>query len=214
MLNNIPEELRRLPQWVITNRSKVPLNPRNGGMASVTDPSTWGTFQEAVGAGGDYVGFVLTPGDPYTIIDLDNKPDDPATPEQLARHHKILEAFDSYTELSASRSGYHIIVRGAIPAGVHRDKVEMYSSSRYMICTGQVVRNSPIRDYQTLLDVLYGEMAPAPVVDLVEQEGILSDEEVLEMALNAVNGDKFDQLCKGDWQGMGFLGNGDAYKTN
>jgi hypothetical protein len=157
-----------------------------------------------------HVGFVLAEWDPYTIIDLDNKPSKPCTPEQWARHQKILEAFDSYTERSASGTGYHIIVKGRIPAGVHRDNVEVYSSARYMICTGDVVRNTPIADYQQLLDVIYGEMKPADVVELDDVEGVLSDEEVVEMAMRAANADKFNELCRGDWQAMGYESQSEA----
>lgn len=210
MLNNIPLELRRLPQWVVASADKVPLSPRTGQPASVTDPNTWATFEEAVRTGMKHVGFVLAEWDPYTIIDLDNKPSKPCTPEQWARHQKILEAFDSYTERSASGTGYHIIVKGRIPAGVHRDNVEVYSSARYMICTGDVVRNTPIADYQQLLDVLYGEMKPADVVELDDVEGIMSDEEVVEMAMRAANADKFNELCRGDWQAMGYESQSEA----
>lgn len=210
MWKAIPEELRLLPQWVVTTKNKIPLSPRTGLVASVTDPATWATFEEAVATGAEFIGFVLTPGDPYAIIDLDNKPEKPATQDQLARHYKILDAFDSYTERSASKTGYHIIVRGAVPAGVHRDNVEVYSSSRYMICTGDVVRNSPVRDYQPLLDQLYGEMAPPATVELDNQSSVLEDEDVLDMAMNAVNGDKFDQLCRGDWQSMGYPSQSEA----
>jgi len=210
MWNNIPMELRALPQWVCAGPDKVPLSPRTGQPASVTDPNTWATFEEAVRAGMKHVGFVLAEWDPYTIIDLDNKPSKPCTPEQWARHQKILEAFDSYTERSASGTGYHIIVKGRIPAGVHRDNVEVYSSARYMICTGDVVRNSPIADYQQLLDVLYGEMKPADAVELDDVDGILSDEEVVEMAMRAANADKFNELCRGDWQAMGYESQSEA----
>lgn len=210
MRNNIPMELRALPQWVCAGPDKVPLSPRTGQPASVTDPNTWATFEEAVRTGMKHVGFVLAEWDPYTIIDLDNKPSKPCTPEQWARHQKILEAFDSYTERSASGTGYHIIVKGRIPAGVHRDNVEVYSTARYMICTGDVVRNTPIADYQQLLDVLYGEMKPADVVELDDVEGIMSDEEVVEMAMRAANADKFNELCRGDWQAMGYESQSEA----
>lgn len=210
MLSNIPMELRALPQWVVAGDNKIPLNPRTGQPASVTDPATWASFEEAVRTGAKHVGFVLAEWDPYTIIDLDNKPSKPATPEQWARHQKILEAFDSYTERSTSGSGYHIIVKGRIPAGVHRDNVEIYSSSRYMICTGKVVRNSPITDHQKLLDIIYGEMKPAEMVELTGAESVQDDAEVVEMALNAANGDKFDQLCRGEWEAMGYPSQSEA----
>lgn len=198
MLQNIPIELRALPQWVCAGADKIPVSPRTGQAASVTDPATWGTFEEACRTGFKHVGFVLAAWDPYCIIDLDNKPEKPLTEEQWQRHQKILTAFDSYTERSASGRGYHIIVKGKLPAGVHRDNVEVYSSARYMICTGDVVRNTPIGDYQQLLDVLYGEMKPADTVELTERDSLLDDGEVVAMAMRAVNAEKFNALCAGD----------------
>lgn len=210
MHNNIPMELRQLPHWVCAGPDKIPLSPRTGQPASVTDPSSWATFKEAIRTGMKHIGYVLTDWDPYTIIDLDNKPAKPCTPEQWARQQKILEAFDSYTERSASGSGYHIIVKGRIPAGVHRDNIEVYSSSRYMICTGDVVRNSPIAEYQPLLDILYGEMRPADTVELEDHSSVMEDAEVVEMAMRAANGDKFNELCGGDWASMGYESQSEA----
>lgn len=204
LLNNIPMELRALPQWVVASADKVPLNPRTGQPSSVTDPSTWASYEEALRSGMKHVGFVLTEWDPYTIIDLDNKPEKPCTVEQWKRQQKILEAFDSYTERSTSGTGYHIIVKGKIPAGVHRDNVEIYSTSRYMVCTGDVVRNSPIAEYQELLDILYGEMKPADTAELEDFDSIIEDEDLVDMAMNAANGEKFNELCKGDWAAMGY----------
>lgn len=201
MLANIPQELRDLPQWVCTDATKVPRNPKTFQVADVTNRATWGTFDEAKASGAPYVGFVLTKDDPYSIIDLDDKPERPLSPEQRQRHQKILEAFASYTERSASGRGYHIVVKGCIPSGVHRDSVEAYSSSRYMICTGNVVRQAPIAEYQELLDTLYREMRPAPSIPLVDNEEILDDANLIAMAMNATNGEKFNALCAGDLGG-------------
>ena len=209
MLNNIPAEMKALPQWVcfkhvtIENRvTKVPYSP-TGKMASVTDSNTWVSFQVAQQAAVhfDGIGFVLTEADPFCIIDLDNKPHAPCTPEQLARHQKIYEMFNSYTEYSTSGTGIHIIVKGRIPAGVHRDNVEVYSSARYMVCTGNVLRNAPIQDYQELLSMLYGEMRPQQTSQLLELESAADDNQIVDMAINAVNSEKFNALCSGDMTG-------------
>jgi hypothetical protein len=77
------EELRALPQWVVATADKVPRNPRDGGRAAVDDPSTWGTFEQAAAYADKHglrVGFVFTDADPFTGIDLDNKPERPVTP--------------------------------------------------------------------------------------------------------------------------------------
>lgn len=211
MIHNIPAELRALPQWVCSGPDKIPLNPRTGQAASVSDPSSWGTFEEASRTGYPNVGFVLTAGDPYTVIDLDNKPAKPLTPAQWEIHRKILESFDSYTERSAGGLGYHIIVRGHIPAGIHtRDGVEVYSTGRYMICTGNVVRQAPITDYQALLDKLCHEIKVQPVAPLEDRDELLSDRDVCEMAMNAANADKYNALCRGEWKELGYPSQSEA----
>ena len=82
-LNSIPEELTLLVQWVVWNGidngkkiKKVPVDPKTGKPASVSDPSTWGSFEQAVSAyqerGYSGIGFVFTKNDPYVGIDLDH----------------------------------------------------------------------------------------------------------------------------------------------
>ena len=213
MLDNIPYELRLLNQWVCAGPNKSPINPRTGHAASVTDPNSWGTFEEARQAGYLHIGFVLSAADPYCIIDLDNPGTRVLNGETVvnanveevatitARHQKILAAFDSYTELSQSGAGIHIIVRGKIPSGVRKDKVEVYSDSRYMICTGNVLNDLPITDHQSLLLAIHGEMVSTVVATLEETGDLLSDADVLRMAAGAANAEKYLQLLRGDLTG-------------
>lgn len=211
---NIPLELRALRQWVVCGDDKIPLNPRTSEAASVSDPETWGTFEEACSAGRKHIGFMFSKNDPYAGIDLD----DPRTKKingrtipnenELevkaieTRHAKIAEMFNSYTELSASGTGVHIIVRGSIPSGVRRDKVEVYSDGRFFIFTGNVLNPSPIADCQELLTQLWQEMGGgATQADLVEVAPVLTDEAVMQMAWNAENRDKFQRLWQGNIDG-------------
>ena len=209
MFQNIPEELKRLSQWVLWRYetrdgkpTKVPYCS-NGTMASVSDPATWMAFEQAITHAPKYngIGLVLTQNLGISIIDLDNKPDNPCTPEQLERHTKIYEAFNSYTELSTSGTGVHIIVRGTVPSGVHRDHVEIYSDLRYMVFTGNILRPGAIQDYQPLLTKIHGEMQSTGSVNLEEVEAIMTDQELVEMAMRASNADKFNALCAGDMTG-------------
>lgn len=193
---NIPEELRALRQWVCAGADKKPLNPNGQGYASVVDPATWGTFEEACLAGTEHVGFVLTEDDPYCIVDLDQ----PRNEVDGERHRKILEMFETYTERSQSGNGWHIICRGKIPEGARRDKVEVYSDARYMICTGNAVNNLPINDCQDLLNILYREIkATTRSGTAKDGEETLEDLELVEMAMRAANADKFNLLCQGDF---------------
>lgn len=198
-LHNIPQELKDLPQWVAASADKIPVNPRTGRHASPTDPETWGTFEEACQCSLQHVGFVLSKSDPYAIIDLDK----PENEEQAARHRSILASFRSYAETSQSGNGVHIIVRGSVPKGVRRDKVEVYSEARYMICTGYALNASPITEQQELLNQLYAGMAPVESVNAEPQEQpeTITDEQIWQMATTAANADKFVRLWQGDLSG-------------
>lgn len=200
MFQNIPYELRQLRQWVAAGADKIPLNPRTGQAASSVDPSTWGDFDTAVQSGYKHIGFVLTDYDPYCIIDLDNKPEKPLTNEEWVVHERILNAFDTYTERSASGRGYHIVVKAKLAKGRRKENVEIYSNERYMIFTGDVVRNSPIIECQSLVDTLITEMMPtAKAAELEQIDSDIPDWKVVDRASNAKNGEKFDKLCNGDF---------------
>lgn len=213
MLHNIPSELRELCQWVAAGPDKQPLNPRTGQAASVTDPNTWGTYEQARHAGYKHIGFVFTESDPYAVIDLDNKPHRPLDTAQVKVHEEILRQFETYTERSQSGRGYHIVCKGKIPAGVNDQgsSIEMYSWGRYMIFTGNVVRQMPIVDCQEGLEYLYGLHKPAATVEVDENNNeVLDDKDLVDMAIRAANGPKFTELCNGDWQTMGYPSQSEA----
>jgi len=214
MIDRIPRELQELRQWVAAGEDKVPINPNTGRNADPGNRLTWGSFAEANGTGLRHIGFTLAPEDPYTIIDLDdpflradktritpNCPDHEEALTRVKRHARVMQLFDSYTEISQSGQGMHIIVRGRVPKGVRRDKVEVYSSHRYMICTGNVFHDAPIADRQELLDVLFAEMDTTATTDLVEGSSVMDDKQVVDMAMRASNADKFNRLCAGQWEG-------------
>ena len=142
---SIPEELKVRPQWVVWKAvgdkpDKVPYSPRTGRRASSTDLLTWGTFEKAlqVCENGEYagVGFVFSSADPYTGIDMDNCVGEDGEIALWAL--EIVRYFDSYTELSATGTGLHIIVRGDVP-NHRKGGVEVYSSKRFFTVTGHVV---------------------------------------------------------------------------
>jgi hypothetical protein len=188
-----------LRQWVVAGSSKIPFNPRTGQVASPTDPDTWGSFEEALSAGAPHIGFVLTKEDPYCIIDLDDKEDNPATEADKARFAQMLDHFQTYTEVSASGRGIHIVLKGSLPSGVHRSHVEIYSDARYIIFTGNVLKNLPIAEgYQETLSAMYGQMKPEDSIELVERDEVVDDVAIYDMAANAANSDKFNALCRGD----------------
>lgn len=158
---NIPQEMRERKQWAIAGADKVPITIL-GFKAKVTDSHTWSTFEEAA----DYafqrnlnIGYMLSKDDPFTIIDLDDKIDNPATEEQKERFNKIIEKFDSYTEKSVSGRGHHIVVSGKIGKGCRRGNVEIYSQERFIICTGNVQQSGPVNQRQEPLNELFRQVS-------------------------------------------------------
>jgi len=145
---NIPNELQQRPQWVAYEPgSKIPLDPRTGRYASITDSLTWGTFEEALRRAEEHglgVGFVFSSGDPFVGVDLD-KCRDPETGEVAQWAREIIEELDSYTETSPSGTGVHIIARGKLPKSLSKTlkdqggKIEMYSQERFFTVTGNVL---------------------------------------------------------------------------
>jgi hypothetical protein len=153
----IPAELRERPQWVLwrTERrddrtTKVPYQPaRPGTRASSTTSTTWGTYEQAVEAAADAdgIGFVFSTEDPYLGVDLDGCVD-PATGELDAAAAEIVAELSSYSEVSPSGAGMHVIVLAALPDGKgretkrtpwrHEDRHELalYSQGRFFTITG------------------------------------------------------------------------------
>ena len=147
---NIPQELKNLPQWVgwkFEQRgerlTKTPKNPRTGGNADTTKPDTWASIQAALISmekyGFDGIGFVFSESDPFTGIDLD-KCLDPETGELELWARRWVDIFQSYTEITPSGTGLHIIVKGRKPEGFEhckKGRVEVYDRNRFFTMTGQ-----------------------------------------------------------------------------
>jgi primase-polymerase (primpol)-like protein len=145
-LENMPDELKLRPQWVNWrlekrggNPTKVPYTPGTERKASSTDLMTWGAFEEAIEVLDHYdgVGFVFSSADPYTGIDLDDCVEQ-ETEEIKPWALEIVDYFDSYTELSATASGLHIIVKGEM-TNRRKGEIEVYSSKRFFTMTGHVL---------------------------------------------------------------------------
>lgn len=216
-LRFFPAELRALPQWMVAGSGepgsrdyKRPINAKTGSWGSPTDPSTWCTFEEAMASPYPLKGFVFHHTDPFAVIDLDTYK---ARNEDVKNlHGEIARHADTYSETSQSGLGTHIIGIGHVPEGANNEanSLEVYSTGRFMICTGKAASVKPVSDIQPLLDYLYpllkngGSYGVANWRDLGEGEDSgLTDAELVQRASEAVNGDKFVRLCRGDMSDYG-----------
>ena len=152
-IENIPQELKDLPQWVNWRWEKTekgkdtkPLyESKTGWKANHSDPLTWGPFERAVksldaGFGFHGIGFVFSKDDPFCGIDLD-KCRDAVSGNVEPWAVKIVKDFDSYTEISPSETGLKIFIKGKLPGGGIKTKhVEVYDRLRYFTVTGEVWR--------------------------------------------------------------------------
>lgn len=219
----LPQELRDLQQWCIAGPDKAPYVANAHGVynANIHKREQWKDFvstcNDAHSTQAPYIGFVLTYEDAFTCIDLDvcnaetqrlkGEAIDPTkwtTQEALQGYQEIINAFDSYTEVSALGWGIHIWVRGRIGAGARHKGVEVYSQERFIICTGNVYVDKPIADRQELLDKFVADMRKSQGYSgpgqLVEVEEEYNDMEIFERAMNAGNWEKFDMLVQGNWK--------------
>jgi len=218
--SNIPAELKALPQWVCwklvpregMKPTKLPINPRTGDLADVTNPETWASFDVAVAASLQHsgIGFVFTEDDDYCGIDLDDTHGDA---EAYARQIKVFQEFASYSELSPSGNGLHIIIKAKLPgAGRRRAGIEIYDKERYFTFTGNVHLNAPVMERQDLAVMLYEQMggpAKANIVG-VDEEQTQTDDEIVAIASKALNGEKFKALYEGNWSGLNYPSQSEA----
>ncbi|MCL2522821.1 MAG: hypothetical protein FWE36_08195 [Erysipelotrichales bacterium] len=123
--------------------TKVPINAKTGYGAKTSDPSTWSTFEEACKAVDKYKcdGIGINLGKGLMGIDLDNILDENGNMKEM--HKDIIEKIGSYTELSVTHTGVHILVFGDIPKiGAKRIDslgLEIYSEGRFFVVSGEML---------------------------------------------------------------------------
>lgn len=221
----IPEALRARDQWICWREqdregkpTKVPVEPADGSYASATDAGTWTSFdtaheyaQTADVAG---LGYVFTDTGPYVGVDLDDCRD-PETGDVADWAATIIETLESFTEISPSGTGFHVLVEGSLPEGRNRKgNVEMYETARFFTVTGDIYRDRGIEQREEKLVAVHAEHVAGAPTDTTRQSSVdehtatetadnqtLSDEALLTRAREAKNGEKFTRLWCGDTRG-------------
>jgi putative DNA primase/helicase len=219
-IESLPEALRTLPQWMGTRferrkdgkTDKAPYRVVSGLpaiKADKTNPENWTTFEEAWGAYErgevDAVGFVFRKGDPFFVVDFDHVID-PDTGEIDRAAADVIHALDSYTELSCSGTGVHVVGHGTKPeyAGCKSSRlgfgIEVYDNARFVVLTGERMSEvTESKDRQDELLVLCGKLWPKReklYSKRPERPGPvdLEDQELLERARRSRSGAQFRKL--------------------
>ena len=144
---SIPFELRKLKQWGI---AKAIWNPERGKYekfpfqvsgipAKSNDPGTWTYFHNVRNA--ECLSFFFN--FDYTGMDFDKVIHDGKIEDWVL--NDFIKPIRSYTEISVSGTGIHVIVRGLKPRGLGSKlqlkdghSIEIYDSGRFFLLTGNV----------------------------------------------------------------------------
>ncbi len=218
---NIPAELRQYAQWVCWRRedrlgkmTKVPYSALSGGRASSTNPATWASYAgvlayyQAHRSRFDGIGFVLSDADPFVGIDLDHVVDIP-TGHIAEWCLPVILRCASYSEVSPSGTGIRIFVKGKLPSGGRKHgPLELYESARYLTVTGNTLIGGPatIEERSDQLAIIHREVfgEPEPAMPTPRATPVFlpaNDYELLDRAMNAVNGERFRALWLGNRTG-------------
>ena len=172
------DELKADPSWVVCRMikekgkakpRKKPINPVSRRGASTTDPRTWveyATARDAYGRCKSYVamGYVFHNAG-IVAIDFDHCVEEvrPGVYEVVNPEiDSIIKRMNSYTELSISKTGVHILVKGVMPELFNKNPklhdggdFEVYVNARYFVLTGYTaVSCNTIMENQSAINLM------------------------------------------------------------
>ena len=225
-LDNLPEKLKkdgRFCLWKYGERNgnakgtKVPYNPNNPRQkARSDDPSTFAGYDKALEVLQRVPGFEgLGVGafESLCAVDIDHCYKDG---QFSAMASWIIDKMGSYTEISPSGEGVRILF--SVPEGFQYDDLTYYvnrkdlgleiyvagSTNKFVTVTGNVIRQGRVEERAWEILEVAGRYMERPEIhaqDRPEEPTGLSDDEILHIASNAKNGEKFMQLWSGDSSG-------------
>jgi hypothetical protein len=157
------------------------------------------------------IGYVFAQDDPYCGIDLDHCRD-PKTGAIAPWAMKIVQALDTYTEISPSGTGLHCVQEGILPGRRRRKgRIEMYSEGRFFTVTGWHLEGTPTEpqarheSVEALYHRIFNVQEPPKNGGVAGARGhggngaalTPEDYELIACAMRAKNGERFKAL----WQG-------------
>lgn len=215
---NIPAELRGIDRWVIWRYeerggklTKVPHSGIAGGPSGASEKwrETWCSFSDALEwvehGEADGIGFVFTDEDDILGIDLDDCRD-LETGEIASWAGPIIMGLSSYSEVTPSGAGVHVLCHGELPPGSRRKgDIEMYEQGRYFTVTGERLPDLPqdLKRRTPALARLHGEIFPAAESERSTSENggaaaVISDQTIVDKVQENA---KYRALWRGDTTG-------------
>ena len=234
IFTSIPEEMKTVKRWVMWRyeekagrKTKIPYSDPTT-RAKSNDPLTWRYFwevmklQELRPEFG--IGFVF--GDNWAGIDIDHCKLDNGEWDPAALEAALM--WNSYTEISPSGTGLHVLIQGRLPEGAdkRRDNREIYDSGRYFTVTGDVLPGYPtsIREISDEdMRLLHKRFLPPKeeqTATITQSQTVtrtatqLEDDEIIQKATDAKNGRKFLKLYYGNTTGYDSPSNADQAFVN
>lgn len=232
----LPDELSiltALKNWVAWKfevvdgkNKKVPYNPKTGYRAQPNNPDTWSSYLDACSLAEKFsndtpncgIGFMFSEGCGYLGVDLDHCIDDNGSLSDIAA--EIVNKLDSYTEVSPSGKGLHILCAwhsslDSLGSERRNDNLglEIYDNGRYFTVTGNPYRDAkPINDCSLVIPDIYRkywipQSESTPHTTTVDNSDSWkykpeNDSDILQRMFNSpVNGDKIRRLYEGDISG-------------
>jgi putative DNA primase/helicase len=207
-------ELQPLPQWVVWKgeleagkRKKVPYNPNYYNVharASVKIPKSWGSLDQSLKAleTGDYsgIGFMITP--PLTFVDLDHSYDRTTKTITDPQAQEVVRDLNSYTEVSPSGTGLHILSYGNLPGKNVHTGIELYGQDRFTTITTNHIAGTPatIEQRQDAIASLYHRFAPKVSEPIIQNTsgGVRTGATMTELPPEAEHDAVLQRLLSGD----------------
>lgn len=220
MYEEIPTELLERNSWVCWSlekdstgrKTKRPINPHTGTYAKSNDSNTWADYATALEMSKNFDGIGFMLGDGIFGIDIDGVEEE--IKEYLSNDEvdnivgEFIETMQSYSEISPSGKGIHIIAKGELPeGGRRRGNVEMYSELRFLTFTGfRIGRFTEIEEDELgKISFLHNKYIMKPETEKQTQnltKGFGNDlgiEQIIDTAKKSKNGLRFSTLFEGDW---------------
>jgi len=204
-INKLVEAFGKEKRWVNWEvGTKRPL-AINGYSASTTNPSTWSTYEEVLKSS-DNVGIVFTSDQKLLGIDIDHCITNNELPKDV---EAFVEEANTYTEISQSGEGLHLIISLTDSFKLTTNKhspYEFYTSGRYFAVTQRLWK----------LEKEIRVMTPGEAVALLETIGYpwetkklksiqtpsssitMDDITLIDKMFNSKNGSKIKSLYNGD----------------